>query len=80
MNKSKNKWYIKQNRYFSEEAEKLHSYTITTDPEFCGWETDHGYDRYGLPKELAQWICDVLNESGKEPPFIMKSYTWVKNE
>ena len=78
--RNRSEWHIKQDRYFSPENEQLHSYTITNDLNFCGWNTDSGYDGYGLPKELAQWICDILNESGKEPPFIMKSYTWKKNE
>jgi hypothetical protein len=44
-----------------------------------GWKTDSGYDGYGLPKELAQWICDILNESEKKCPFSISEYgSWEK--
>jgi len=29
-----------------------------------GWETDSGHWRYGLALEMAQYICDILNEHG----------------
>lgn len=73
-------WFIKQDRFFSREDQELHSWTITTDPEYCGWETDSGHEKYGLPKELAQWICDRLNECGQEPPYKTTWHTeWKKN-
>jgi hypothetical protein len=78
--KNRNKWYIKQDRYYSPERALQHSFTITLDPEAPGWNTDFGYEVYGLPKELAQWICDILNKSEKECPFHMKCGKWVKNE
>lgn len=72
------KWYVKQERFFSNEDQKIHSWTITTDPEIEGWKTDSGYEGYGLPKELAEWIVDILNESGKIPPYFRKKGIWIK--
>ena len=75
------KWYIKQDRDYSEEDQKIHSYTITTDPKYSGWNTDSGHTGYGLPKELAEWICNKLNESFEEPPFVVIWHNeWRKNE
>ncbi len=74
------KWYIKQQRDKSEHNDSIQSWTITTNPEYCGWITDSGCDEYGLPKELAQWICDKLNAQDEKPPFIMNpSRTWKKS-
>lgn len=53
-------------------------YSITLDPKESGWRTDSGYAGYGLPKELAQWICDVLNKHGKDCPYVMNNGFWEK--
>jgi hypothetical protein len=71
------KWTIFQDR--NEEDPSLNSYSITIDPHFEGWRTDSGYDGYGLPKELAQWICDILNKHGNDCPYEM-SYGYWKNK
>lgn len=55
-------------------------YSLTTDSKYAGWNTDSGYNGYGLPKELAEWICKILNKSNEEPPMIMGSHMWIKNE
>lgn len=79
--KNRAKWFIKQDRFFSKEGQELQSWTITTNPEFSGWNTDSGYDGYGLPKELAEWICNHLNTAVfEEPPYIRERGFWVKNE
>ena len=40
---------------------------------------DMGYaDGYGLPKEIAQWICDMLNECGEECPYKMHYGFWER--
>lgn len=56
-----------------------HSWTIST-TEDPGWRTDSGYNGYGLPFALASWICDVLNESGKECPYALDDETWGKKK
>lgn len=76
----KSRWYIKQDRFKSTESDEIDSFTITTNPEFSGWRTDSGYEGYGLPKELAQWICDILNQSEEDPPFIRNNGIWTRNE
>lgn len=74
------KWYIhldwdNPNDYLDEP-----NYTITTNPDKRGWCTDMGSKGYGLHKEIAQWICDKLNECGEEPPYIVNEYGfWEKN-
>ncbi len=37
-------------------------WTISQDPNECGWETDGGYYGYGLTKEKAAYIVGVLND------------------
>ncbi len=56
-----------------------HSWTISLNKN-PGWSTDDGYDGYGLPYDLAKWICDVLNESGKTCPYTLKYDTWEKKK
>ncbi len=71
------KWYAHQDR--DPELESIESYTLTTNPDKEGWNTDSGYAGYGLPKELAQWICDILNQSGKKCPYEQDRFgLWVK--
>jgi len=76
-------WYIKKdsNPIYTEEEIKemeIELWTITTHPEHDGWETNGGADGYGLPKELAQWICDKLNNCGEQPPYIKYFFNWKK--
>lgn len=72
--KNRAKWQIKQ--YRDKEDPTIDSYSITLDSQYEGWRTDSGYNGYGLPKKLAEWICNVLNESEKECPFLMKYGMW----
>lgn len=76
------KWYIHIDRDESEfEGYSDDRYSITTNRKYRGWNTDSGQEGYGLSKELAQWICDKLNECGEEPPFIMNRYgTWEEKK
>lgn len=76
----KMKWYVHLDREESKEYESEHRYSITMEPGHEGWHTDSGYQGYGLPKELAQWICDTLNEHGKDCPYKMYGGWWDKNE
>lgn len=55
--KKKDKWFI----HTESEIEGRQNYTITTNPEISGWNTDSGYESYGLPKEVASFIVEVLN-------------------
>ena len=72
------KWYIHQDRDC--EDPELHSYTLTQNKHEPGWRTDSGYPGSGLPKELAQWICNTLNESQKKAPYKQDKYgCWEKN-
>ena len=71
------KWQIHQDREATNE--EISSFTLTLNKEHQGWNTDSGYEGYGLPKELAQWICDTLNKHGKDCPYKMEKYgSWVK--
>lgn len=53
-------------------------YSITNNENAHGWRTDSAFEGYGLPLGLAQWICNILNESGKECPYENKGWEWVK--
>lgn len=52
-------------------------YSITLDENSPGWETDSAYPGYGLPKELAEWICSTLNEKINECPYEMSFGYWT---
>jgi hypothetical protein len=70
------KWHIHVDDDYDHEDEN--SYSISLQKGCSGWTTDSGYDGYGLPKDLAIWICDVLNEHGKDCPYKMEYGYWVK--
>lgn len=72
---NKVKWFIRSESEYNDQ-----SYTITQNPKISGWNTDSGCEGYGLPKDLAQWICDILNEYGKDCPYLTEKYFWKKNE
>jgi hypothetical protein len=63
-----------------EHEEEDHRYSITLDEKYGGWRTDSGYEGYGLPKGLAQWICETLNKNGKDCPYEMICGYWTKKE
>jgi len=67
------KWFIHSEDGFGHDCS-----SISMIPNTAGWETDSGYKSYGLPKELAQWICDRLNESDVECPFTQDWRGWIK--
>ena len=61
----------KKIRFFavSESPKDDNCWTVSTSPNVCGWETDSGSPKYGLPKKMAEWIVDTLNDSPNTPPF-----------
>lgn len=69
----KEKWYI-----HCDDEDQNRDYSITVDADRGGWCTDSGSPGYGLPKELAQWICDQLNASKEICPFKGDWYGWKK--
>lgn len=72
------KWKVHYDWEEENDEFDIHSYTITLNEKYRGWNTDNASARYGLPKELAQWICDKLNSIDEEIPFIMKDGCWKK--
>jgi hypothetical protein len=66
----------KDNEIYKDEARW--SITNGLDVDCGGWKTDSGYDGYGLPKELAEWICKILNESNTECPYVNNNGYWEK--
>lgn len=72
----KMKWKIHLDREVSDDR----AYSITLNEKYGGWRTDSGYPGYGLPKDLAQWICDVLNKFGHDCPYEMNEGDWIKND
>ena len=70
------KWEIHLDREESDDE----AYSITLNKEYGGWNTDSGYPGYGLPKELAEWICQTLNDHGKNCPYKMDDYGYWKKE
>lgn len=77
------KWFAKHD--FDDERsidrDELHSWTITTNEAFCGWDTDSGTGGYGIPRELAEWVCDKLNTQHEKPPYFVDKFGfWKKND
>ena len=76
------KWFVHLDDNIDDGEQR---YSITLKENVPGWRTDSGYVGYGLPKELAQWICDTLNKHGKDCPYEMDEFgCWMlekeKNE
>ena len=74
------KWKIHLDREEKSQYKTESRYSITIDENHAGWRTDSGYEGYGFPKELAEWICDILNKHGTDCCFGMKFGRWYKNE
>lgn len=72
------KWQVHLDRDETEEYKTEARYSITPDIKWGGWNTDSGCEGYGLPKELAQWMCDILNEHGKDCPYEFSQGWWSK--
>jgi hypothetical protein len=45
-----------------------------------GWNTDSGHAGYGLPIDLAKWICDQLNKAEDCGWKADEWGHWVKND
>lgn len=74
-------WKTHLDRDFEEESKNKNSFSLTLNSEYGGWNTDSGYEGYGLPLDLAKWICDTLNTHGKDCPYKMNSYGyWIKKD
>jgi len=71
--RKKEKWHI-----HCDDDDKSRDYSISLDPGRCGWITDSGARGYGFPKEVAQWICDQLNNSQAICPFVGDYSGWEK--
>lgn len=46
-----------------EEEAEAKVWTLSEDPDECGWNTDGGFNGYGLTKAKAQFLCDAANEA-----------------
>ncbi len=66
------KWFVVKDSAASEGSEE--NYTISLDPKREGWETDSGAVGYGLPKEVAEWIVDVLNSTRGDCGYYMDKW------
>ena len=70
---TKQKWVIHQRPLNDND-----DYKITISP---GSQCHHSMnidDDYDWPKELAQWICDQLNNSKEKCPFMNDGWGWQK--
>jgi len=60
------RWYVVRSNLASqnddEPYEERQIWTISKDPERCGWETDSGYDGYGLTKKDADELANAANK------------------
>ena len=70
----KKKWYIVGDE---DARDKEDVWTISVDPEHAGWETG-GSEGYGLPKEVAEWIVDVLNSTRGDIGWYMDKWGYWK--
>ncbi len=70
----KEKWYLHCDR----DVDDHDCWTLTTNPEKRGWETDSAYIGYGLPKKVGKWICKQLNASNEICPFYNNGSNWIK--
>jgi hypothetical protein len=64
MTTQKTKFYVVDFRYDEKDVHEDHEkvFTVSNDPNEPGWDTDGGYDGYGLTKAQAQFLVDAANE------------------
>ena len=55
-------WYAVALRCDADPAERV--WTLSENPDKTGWETDGGYDGYGLTKEKATTLADAAAAVG----------------
>lgn len=60
-------WYCVRDRNINDEMPD--NYTLSMNKDLTGWETDSGAQGYGLPQEVCEWICEILNKSPDTCPF-----------
>jgi len=77
---NKEKWVIHLDGNQDVNEKDKSCWSITTNPDYPGWNTDSAYYGYGLPKELAQWICDQLNRSQEICPYEIRYHFWEKKK
>ncbi len=78
--KKKSLWSVHLDRENHPDYENENRYSITLNESFGGWNTDSGHEGYGLPKELAEWICKTLNQCPENCPYEMKLRNWEKKK
>lgn len=59
-------------------------WTISLTPLYPGWDIEKGISTpnygYGLPKKLAEWVCDKLNEVGDDCGYHMNNLgQWMED-
>jgi hypothetical protein len=58
-------WYVVSERPDNKDP-AAEIWTLSETPDKCGWETDGGYDGYGLTKAKAEYLAGVANDDELE--------------
>lgn len=70
------KWYpVRDNDHIKERED---NWTISVDPDHTGWETNDGEEGNGLPFEVADWICSVLNSTRGDCGYMLDKWGYWK--
>jgi hypothetical protein len=69
------KWIV-----YEQSDQEHESYNIKISPGRSSYYNQNLGDEEGFPKELAQWICDTLNNSAEKCPFVNDGFEWQKLE
>lgn len=70
-------WYVVADHVdFDSNPGDLAVWTLSKDPKECGWDTDNGYPRYGLPKHVAQFLADAANEKEAREGVTVQPWSW----
>ena len=55
-------WYVVVNEHCCDPQPHERVWTVSRDPDETGWETDCGYNGYGLTKADAEELANAANE------------------
>lgn len=67
------KWFA-VSQFSRHKFDKEKKYSLSTDPEIEGWDTEGG--NIGLPLNLALYICRVLNRCAADAHFSNDAEGW----
>ena len=70
------RWYVVVDDNCTDPQPDNAVWTVSRNPNKPGWETDSGFDGYGLTKDEAEELANALNEMVRLRAALEKISTW----